>query len=1044
MIISRISLIGEPTVTLQIPHGGPEAPGLLVISGPNGSGKSLLTLALELAFARDDARKDLNAAVHAAGIQRIEVDLEHLGWGGKLSVSLPDGVRLIEWERTRAGNGAKGGASEHEDRLEGLPVGELFSGVNLVRSGQLTLPAFEIIKESVGRAMRAPFEAEQSRWCSIESELAGENGNGGRLGKVRELREKARAEFHRVEHMKQEFADARSRQTELLMRISDAAAQRDILSAEADELGKACVLAERATRLDIWVAEIRQESRTVQRLREQHSGLQESLDNLERKLRGAPDDFPSLLADFESMLQRQRELHERTSESRDRVERLKNELQDVDAQLQRLAAPDMNDLIVRRDRLGREIETANVQITDLLRGRTELVRQREGLEQHLRRKFQAFTELSPEDRSSLDQYFSPNGHSQSETVVHEAHPAQDPGPYETRAAAIQVTLRERFEGFELLPESTPSLLRELFDLRQIFATLSSDLEGLQARSANLRGRTRQSRSMVWSITAGVVGFGVATEVFAWDIGLFSGLVVSLFTLLAFQYSHRRIESEIESAVAAEAMTQRRYDTVRDSMSRLERTLKPIMHIPLLDVALMRLTEYESLIRELDDLESSMAEVRSTQASLHEVVKDDLMVVQRLPETLAQMPVPVLRQLHSEFTVLEQQLAELNTAWCNYADGGAYAEQTHTLEDRITHMHDEQSQIATEIERRNQSYLSQHNDMLERRSAIEEALNQSEGTVGSEGELSEIKERLSALDREVGGLLRNADLEALRAEWREREDLRTRLRETRDALSARPTHDELRARETLLSEELAQVKRRLLDLDPLYLLQGSSAEYASKYAGQLRALSDDIAAADEEIGKLQAEVNDLNIEGQAATQAAERPVEELSEQLADTQERFDAVERELGAVRKRIAALHKDLTTLGASVDHELFDAINAQIRVFSEERLQGVECRDDQWSAMAADGSVRALRSLSDGTCDLIYLAIRIAILEFLHGSDDSPVVWDEALSRLDERHLANVRVALVRLSSQRQVLLLTRHTTFEWWGPALRLTAPRHSVFDM
>ncbi|HEY3295971.1 MAG TPA: hypothetical protein VGL38_11070 [bacterium] len=1039
MIISRIALIGEPGYTVQMPETAtPGSPGLVVVSGPNGSGKSLLTLALEACFAPESVRVELAEAISSAGVERIELDFEHQHWQGHLTFTLADGARAIEW------GSHSPGLSDGENPPADFEWNELFTAVHRVRSGHVIVEGPGSIERAAVQMRRAPLKGDLERWLGIERDLAGEDGEGGRLGRVREQWQATTAERERVELLARDLEAARARHEDLRIRIHDAASQRDILSAEADELAKACGLAERATRLDLWISEIRQESKTVQRLREQHAELQERLDELELRFRGMPEDFPSLLEDYESLLTREKDLRDRTADARSNTERLKSELTELEGTLDQLSAPEVEDLVVRRDRMGREIETANLQITELLRGRIDLVRQRDELEQHMHRKYQPFLDLESDARKSLEEFFLQTAVARPESAPTEPASARHPEPYEARAATIQTKLRERFQGFELLTPSASEMLRELFDQRHAFGTLSSDLEGLKSRAAQLRGMKRQARGVGWSIAAGAAGFALGTAALSWDVGLFAGLAASLITLLAFQYSYRRIESEIESAMSAEAMTQRRYDTVRESMSRLERALKPVTHIPILEEALARMEEYKSLIRELKDVETELAAIRTAEPVQAVPEEPDPALTALLPESLIHMPLPLLQELHGEFVALEAQAADLNSEWNRFAEGGTHAEQIRNLEDTIARLHEEQSQLAAEIEHRNQSYLLQHNDLLSRRGALEDALNAAERALGLDSELTDIREDLIGLDKEVGGLLKNADIEGLRVEWRERETLRARLRETRDALSARQTHDELRAREALLSEELAQVKHRLLDVDPLYLLQGTASDYASKYAGQLQRLRRDSVAAEEEMRRLQSDAAELDLDSKAAAFAAARPADELREAEADVRERFDAVERELGGVRARIGDVQKRLDGIAESVAHDLAETINRQVREFTEDRLQGVAFSDGQWFAKTADGTLRPMRNLSEGTCDLIYLAIRVAVLEYLQDLEAGPVVWDEALSRLDERHLTQVRIALVRLSSRRQVMLLTRHTAFEWWGPSVRLSAPASSVFAL
>jgi chromosome segregation ATPase len=1033
LFISRISLLGDNSFHLQLPYNeSSDSTGMIVVSGPNGSGKSLLTLGLDACFANDADREALIESLTAAGVQQVEVDFIHRDWNGQLVLRIPDTEPVIQWQRHPAADVKDD--SPQDESPEDFDVSELFRAVNLIRSGKAVLPDLEQIQQTATIQMRAPLEHKLGEWSAIEKELAGADGLGGRLREVKAVWEKAAANLTRVEQLEQDLETARNRHSDLMNRIGDAQTQRDILAAESEAMNRLCVMSDRAMRLDKWIGEIREESRSVQRLREQHAELQERLDELERRFRGVPENFASLLGDYRAALGRERQILDGTSSARNRSAQTLEELREIEAELQSVTLPRTNDMISRREAISREIENTNLQITELLRNRIELTRKRDSLQQQLRHNFQPFVELSGEIRNSLAEFLSRED--EAESAPSEVPQAQNSiEQLEARATALRSALRNQFAGFELLPPSSANMMGELLDLRHTFGTLSADLEGLKKRSSLLRHKTGHGRSIAWSLFSGALVFSAGTALFTWDIGLLAGLLVSGITLLVFQYLYRRIEQEIESAVSAEAMTQRRYDSVREAMTRLERVLRPLAGMATQEEAAMQISQFQTLSHELEDVEASIGESRAA-PPVAVIRESDPDILRHLLESLAHMPLDMLRRMHADFVTLDSELAQLNDAWSGYAEGGAQAEQLRNLERRIANLQQEQSELSSEIERQNQTYLLQRTDLLTRRAALEEALTGLENVAKVENELAEIRARLNTLDRESGGLLRGGDVESLFAEWRERDELRIRLREIRDSLSARQSHDELRARESLLSEELAQVKRRLSDLDPLYLLQGTTADYSAKYAGQFKALEQDMHEADEFVRRLQIEAKDLDIAGLTAALEAEPDAATLRQNATSAQLRFETVERELAEARNRISGLRAELDKVGETTGPDLSEAINRQVQIFSGNRFSEVQFKDDQWFAVGADGSVRAFRNLSDGTCDLLWLAIRTAILEFLQASDDSPVVWDEALSRLDEQHLTAVRVALVRIAAHRQVLLLTRHASFEWWGPSVKLSA--------
>ena len=71
----------------------------------------------------------------------------------------------------------------------------------------------------------------------------------------------------------------------------------------------------------------------------------------------------------------------------------------------------------------------------------------------------------------------------------------------------------------------------------------------------------------------------------------------------------------------------------------------------------------------------------------------------------------------------------------------------------------------------------------------------------------------------------------------------------------------------------------------------------------------------------------------------------------------------------------------------------------------------------------RAL-TLSRGTMDQLYLAVRLAVCELaLPEEDTAPLVLDDALANFDDKRMALALDVLRELASERQILLFTCHS---------------------
>jgi uncharacterized protein YhaN len=129
-----------------------------------------------------------------------------------------------------------------------------------------------------------------------------------------------------------------------------------------------------------------------------------------------------------------------------------------------------------------------------------------------------------------------------------------------------------------------------------------------------------------------------------------------------------------------------------------------------------------------------------------------------------------------------------------------------------------------------------------------------------------------------------------------------------------------------------------------------------------------------------------------------------------------------------ALLQTALDRQAAGADQPLLTRIGAVFRMITSGAQAGVrieETKDGQTMvALESDGiSRKSLDQLSEGTCDQLYLALRIAALEdYAKMASPLPFIADDILQTFDNaRTIATLR-ALLDLSGQLQVIVLTHH----------------------
>jgi uncharacterized protein YhaN len=157
--------------------------------------------------------------------------------------------------------------------------------------------------------------------------------------------------------------------------------------------------------------------------------------------------------------------------------------------------------------------------------------------------------------------------------------------------------------------------------------------------------------------------------------------------------------------------------------------------------------------------------------------------------------------------------------------------------------------------------------------------------------------------------------------------------------------------------------------------------------------------------------------------------------AEAAQRREAAQAMLSRTAEEALILHASLVLLqtaldrqAAGADQPLLARIGAVFRTITGGAQAGVrieETRDGQTMvALEADGLTRkSLDQLSEGTCDQLYLALRIAALEdYAKANSPLPFIADDILQTFDDARTTATLRALRELSNQVQVIVLTHH----------------------
>lgn len=183
------------------------------------------------------------------------------------------------------------------------------------------------------------------------------------------------------------------------------------------------------------------------------------------------------------------------------------------------------------------------------------------------------------------------------------------------------------------------------------------------------------------------------------------------------------------------------------------------------------------------------------------------------------------------------------------------------------------------------------------------------------------------------------------------------------------------------------------------------------AARLNAARFELSQLNERLAMAQGEMNTLG--DPAALQAR---LSELETELSRRREEYDAITTAMDALTEANAELQERMSPAlnrrSGELLHRLTGGAYDQVSLTRE--FEALASRQ-------GDVTPRKLLTLSRGTADQLYLAVRLAVCDLvLSGDDPAPLILDDALVSFDDERLGLALELLRELSSRRQILLFT------------------------
>ena len=303
----------------------------------------------------------------------------------------------------------------------------------------------------------------------------------------------------------------------------------------------------------------------------------------------------------------------------------------------------------------------------------------------------------------------------------------------------------------------------------------------------------------------------------------------------------------------------------------------------------------------------------------------------------------------------------------------------------------------------------------------------------EEQLAETRERRDHIVSEIVALCGTSDIAAISVQFEEYRALKTQLERAEEDIRRTRSEEEIALENDRVVQELAVTKtqiEQLLDSSPSLRQLDADLQEALTLEAKLKGALDEKAGAletaKEQLGGLRTEIARQSASGVHDRVNLQERLGEIEIELGELASRRDALKCAVDVLTDAITEYRKDyLPRLEAEIT-ELFSGIVGERynRIHFTKRLEPL-----------VDGPARAdilTGSLSAGTRDQLYLAMRLAFAKQLSRGEALPLVLDDPFVNFDEARLDAVHSILRSVSEDQQIILFTHDRRLAEWGDQL------------
>jgi uncharacterized protein YhaN len=313
-------------------------------------------------------------------------------------------------------------------------------------------------------------------------------------------------------------------------------------------------------------------------------------------------------------------------------------------------------------------------------------------------------------------------------------------------------------------------------------------------------------------------------------------------------------------------------------------------------------------------------------------------------------------------------------------------------------HDELAAAIKSYEKR----VNRHREQRARVDVLEEK------AIALETQAKRDEATLARHEESLRGLLAQGGVASVR-EW---QAMAEKARAYQDLWGRRTAIDE-QLQSLLRGEDVAALRKQVLADGPLAAAPAATAE----------ALREAMETAAAEIDALTREAHDLQV--QLAAQAAGRSLNEIEEERAAVARQAEALQGELEAASYAMALIEDIAHDKHARIAPRLAAIASGHLAEITEGAYEELVLGRDLSVAVRIPGTglvnEAPEKSLSKGTVDQIYFALRLALVQAIGETGETlPMLLDDPFANYDDARLERTMRLLARLGEHGQVLLFT------------------------